>query len=60
MNLIEGIFVTFFLMYILYYIFVSERKGLNFALKMNFIGAFMAPVIALFMNKYLVLNGNVN
>ena len=59
MNLIEGIFFTFFLLYILYYIFVSERKGLNFALKMNFIGSFMAPIIGLFINNYLVSTGNI-
>ena len=60
MNLIEGIFFTSFLLYFMYYIFVSEIKGLNFALKMNFIGALMAPVIALFMNKYLVSSGAVS
>jgi len=60
MNLIEGIFFTFFLMYIIYYIFVSERKGLNFALKMNFIGAFLAPIIGLSINDILVNNNWVS
>jgi len=39
---------------LIYYLLFSERKGLNFAVKANFIAAFLAPVVSYFIISYTV------
>ena len=41
-------------LYLLYYLFVSEIRGLNFALKANFLTSFLAPVVAYFFTSKFI------
>ena len=45
--------------FILYHVFITERSGLDFAVKMNFIAALVAPVVALSISEYLSIENNI-
>ena len=41
-------------LYLFYYLFISEIRGLNFALKANFLVSFLAPVVSYFFVSKLI------
>ena len=45
----DTMFYIFLGLYFMYYLLISERKGLNFALKSNFIASFLAPIVSYFI-----------
>ena len=45
----DTMFYIFLGLYFMYYLLISERKGLNFALKSNFIASFLAPTVSYFI-----------
>ena len=59
MNIILFLVYITIIGFILYHIFITGRSGLDFAVKMNFIAALVAPVVALSISEYLSTSSNV-
>jgi hypothetical protein len=53
-NMIQVIYKTIIGFGIFYYMFIVETVGLNFAVKINFVTAFIAPIIGYFMNNFFI------
>jgi len=54
MNVIEITGIAILSMVLIYYILFSEIRGLNFAVKANFISTFLAPIVSYFITTKLI------
>ena len=54
MNVIEITGIAILSLVLIYYILFSEIRGLNFAVKANFISTFLAPIVSYFITTKLI------